>query len=122
MPELLAVYGTLMAGQAYQGRPEVDEILAPIGPCRIPGVLHCVGDYPCLVEGPGEVAGELYEILDPAALATLDAYEDDEYERRRVRLVEPEREAWVYVWVAEPPGEPIDAGDWRTFLALRGNR
>jgi gamma-glutamylcyclotransferase (GGCT)/AIG2-like uncharacterized protein YtfP len=122
MTELLAVYGTLMTGVDYEGRPALDDALRSRGPCRIPGVLHCVADYPCLVDGPGEVAGELYEVLDPAIWPALDAYEDAEYERRRVRLLAPELEAWVYVWIAEPPGEPIDGGDWLAFLGVRGER
>ena len=31
-------------------------------------------------------------------------------------------EAWVYVWVGPPRGEPLDAEDWRAWLALRGER
>ena len=59
MRELLAVYGTLMSGQAYAGRPEVERLLIPVGPCRIRGGLYSQGSYPWLIEGEGEVAGEL---------------------------------------------------------------
>jgi len=129
--ELLAVYGTLMGGQAYDGRPDVETLLRPVGPCRIPGALYTEGDYPWLVATEGEVSGELYEVLDPATLGRLDAYENEgrhteqgagRYERRRMRLLEPRVEAWVYVWDGPPRGEPIDDGDWRTFLTLRGDR
>jgi gamma-glutamylcyclotransferase (GGCT)/AIG2-like uncharacterized protein YtfP len=122
--ELLAVYGTLMTGLTYDGRPELEHALRDVGPCRIPGVLHVVGagGYPALMEGEGEVAGELYEVADPAILPVLDAYEDAEYERRMVRLADPAVDAWTYVWVAAAPGERIDGGDWRAFLALRGDR
>lgn len=133
MAELLAVYGTLMSGQAYDGRPDVETLLRPVGPCRLRGTLCSQGDYPWLVlTDDGEVAGELYEVLDPATtLPLLDAYENEgrhtddgagRYERRRVALLEPDLEAWVYVWEGTPRGEPIDDGDWRTFLALRGER
>ncbi|HVW17015.1 MAG TPA: gamma-glutamylcyclotransferase family protein [Solirubrobacteraceae bacterium] len=124
MAGLLAVYGTLMTGLTYDGRPRLEDALRSLGACRIPGVLHVVGDgdYPCLMEGPGTVAGELYEVLDEAILPELDAYEDAEYERRLVRLAQPDVEAWTYLWVAEAPGERIDDGDWRSFLALRGDR
>ncbi len=113
-----------MTGLTYDGRPEVEGALRSLGPCRVPGVLHAVGDgdYPCLMEGDGEVVGELYEVVDPSILPVLDAYEDDEYERRLVRLLEPDVEAWTYVWTAPAPGEPIDDGDWRAFLAVRGDR
>jgi gamma-glutamylcyclotransferase (GGCT)/AIG2-like uncharacterized protein YtfP len=132
MPELLAVYGTLMSGQSYEGRPDVESMMRSIGPCRIPGALYSEGYYPWLVRTEGEVAGELFEIDDPdTAFAILDAYEnegrhteegDGEYLRVRLRLLEPEVEAWVYVWEGTDRGEPIDDGDWRTFLALRGDR
>ena len=131
MAELLAVYGTLMSGQAYEGRPDVERLMRSRGPCRIGGTLFSTGDYPWLVQGDGEVHGELYEVLEVETFAILDAYEGEgrhtahgagTYERRRVRLIEPGVEAWVYVWAGEPLGEPIDEGDWRTFIALRGDR
>lgn len=130
MSELLAVYGTLMGGQSYDGRPPVEELMRSLGPCRIPGVLFSEGLYPWLVEGEGEVAGELYEVADPeSTFALLDAYENDDrhtdagagrYERRRIALLEPRVEAWVYVWDGPPRGEPLDEGDWRTWLAGGG--
>jgi len=122
--ELLAVYGTLMDGQSYEGRPDVEKLLRSRGPCRIPGRLHDLGrGYPGLVAGDkGEVSGELYEVADPRTLGLLDAYEDDEYERRRVRLIAPDETAWVYVYVGDSPGEAIDDGDWRAFLQIRGER
>src|SRR4051794_13919573 len=132
MVQLLAVYGTLMSGQAYDGRPDVESMMRSVGPCRIPGTLYSAGDYPGLGPTRGEVAGELFEVHDPdTAFPILDAYENEgrhtedgagRYARVRLRLLEPEVEAWVYVWEGEPRGEPIDAGDWRTFLALRGDR
>ena len=132
MAELLAVYGTLMSGQQYDGRPDVETLMRSVGPCLLPGRLYSEGDYPWLVAGDeGEVAGELFEVLDPASFDVLDAYEGEgrhttggtgQYARRRMRLLEPDVEAWVYVWEGRPRGEPIDAGDWRTFLSLRGDR
>jgi gamma-glutamylcyclotransferase (GGCT)/AIG2-like uncharacterized protein YtfP len=131
MAELLAVYGTLMSGQSYAGRPDVENLMRSLGPCRIAGGLYSEGDYPWLVVGDGEVAGELYEVPDPATFDLLDAYENEgrhtehgagRYERRRVRLIEPDVEAWVYVWDGPERGTPLDDGDWRTFLALRGDR
>lgn len=132
MGELLAVYGTLMSGQRYEGRPDVETLLRPVGPCRIPGVLYSDGDYPWLVDAAGEVAGELYEVDEPdRVFAVLDAYENEgrhtgggqgRYARRRRRLLEPPVEAWVYLWEGAERGEPISDGDWRTWLALRGDR
>src|SRR6476660_7857534 len=132
MAELLAVYGTLMSGQSYDGRPDVETMMRPLGPCRIPGVLYSEGDYPWLVDGEGQVSGELYEVLDPErSFAILDAYEnegrhtaegDGQYVRRRITLLEPLVDAWVYLWDGAERGEPISDGDWRTWLALRGYR
>lgn len=131
MGELLAVYGTLMSGQDYEGRPDVESLLVPLGPCRIGGSLYSTGDYPWLVTGEGEVAGELYEVLDAATFALLDAYENEgrhtehgagRYERRLLRLLEPDVDAWVYVWDGPERGQRLDSDDWRTFLALRGDR
>ena len=131
MEELLAVYGTLMSGQDYEGRPDVERLMESRGPCRIPGRLFSEGDYPWLVAGEGEVAGELFAVRDPSTFDLLDAYENEgrhavqgagRYERRRTRLLEPDVEAWVYVWEGPSRGEPLDSGDWRTWLALRGDR
>jgi gamma-glutamylcyclotransferase (GGCT)/AIG2-like uncharacterized protein YtfP len=132
MAELLAVYGTLMSGQDYEGRPAVEELMRPVGPCRIPGRLYTEGDYPWLQRGEGVVLGELWEVLEPGvAFPILDAYEDEgrhaehgegSYARVRMRLLEPDVEAWVYVWEGAARGEPLDDGDWRTWLSLRGDR
>lgn len=129
MEELLAVYGTLMSGQDYEGRPPVEELLRSLGPCRIPGRLFSEGDYPWLVAGEGEVAGELFAVPDPATFALLDDYEDEgrhvlhgegRYVRRLTRLLEPDVEAWVYVWEGPSRGEPLGSGDWVTWLAGGG--
>lgn len=131
MEELLAVYGTLRTGQDYEGRPEVERLLESRGPCRIPGRLFSEGDYPWLVPGEGEVAGELFVVSDPATLELLDEYENEDrhaphgegrYVRRLTRLLEPAVDAWVYVWEGPARGEPLDSGDWVTWLALRGDR
>jgi gamma-glutamylcyclotransferase (GGCT)/AIG2-like uncharacterized protein YtfP len=129
--ELLAVYGTLMSGQSYEGRPDVESLMRSLGPCRIPGTLFSEGDYPWLVQGEGEVSGELYEVDDAATFALLDDYENEgrhtldgsgRYARVRIRLLEPDVEAWVYVWEGAERGDPIDDGDWRAWLAIRGDR
>jgi gamma-glutamylcyclotransferase (GGCT)/AIG2-like uncharacterized protein YtfP len=132
--ELLAVYGTLMSGQDYEGRPPVEEMMRSRGPCRIPGRLYTDehGAYPWLQPGEGVVLGELFEVLEPeTAFPVLDDYEDEDrhadhgegtYARVKLHLLEPDVEAWVYVWDGAARGEPLDDGDWRTFLALRGDR
>ena len=51
----------------------------------------------------------------------MDAFEDywpedparSRYERRKVRLIEPDRDAWVYVWVlGVESARLIETGDW----------
>jgi len=120
---LLALYGTLMrsAGDTLE-QLRVSSGLRLVGPCRIAGQLLHLGDYPGLVAGPGDVHGELWQILDPDIFDTLDAFEDcaptppapAEYRRERTRLLEPQREAWVYRFL-NPAGETfpsIDGGNW----------
>jgi gamma-glutamylcyclotransferase (GGCT)/AIG2-like uncharacterized protein YtfP len=123
--ELLAVYGTLMTGLALPQQPGgVEDALRLRGPCRIPGRLYDMKlGYPALTAEEGDVSGELFEIVDPAGLETLDAYEPPPYERRLVRLIEPDVDAWVYVYAGELPAEDaIDDADWRAFMAVRGDR
>ncbi|HEY1829391.1 MAG TPA: gamma-glutamylcyclotransferase family protein [Acidimicrobiales bacterium] len=119
----LAVYGTLRSGLALPEQPpELAELLSDRGPCVLAGVLHDLGAYPGLRTGAGRVAGELYELDDPASVFDiLDVYEgfdstDPErslYLRRRVPLLEPALEAWVYFYNREPdPMSVISSGDW----------
>lgn len=117
----LALYGTLMRGCG--AAEKVSAGFRFEGACRIPGALWDLGEYPGLTEGEGAVAGELYTILDEAALSELDAYEDQGclYLRRCVRLIEPAEEAWVYVYNRPLGGaKRIPSGCWRTHLLRRG--
>ena len=115
---LLAVYGTLMQGCGGDRRAGVAGALRYRGPCRIRGALWDLGKYPGLTAGEGEVLGELAELED-STLAALDAFEDEGslYVRRRVRLIEPEVEAWVYFYNQSPEGaQRIPGGCWRTHV------
>lgn len=96
-----------------------------IGPCRIPGRLIDCGAYPALVDGPGEVVADLFEIADDALLAALDAYEEydpadpdgSEYRRVKRALLARDGEAWTYVWNRAPGDLPvIESGDWLAYL------
>ena len=97
-----------------------DRVVA-LGPCRIPGLLLDLGAYPGLVDGAGEVAGDLLRLKDADAGRLLDAFEDfdpsapatSEYVRRRVRLVAPKVWAWVYAWNGDAEGRAtVAGGDW----------
>lgn len=130
----LALYGTLVAGGLRRVGGGVEDALVFVGPCRIPGRLFDLGPYPGLVAsdplpGGGSVAGELYAVRDDAVLRRLDAFEDyrpddpegSEYLRRRVRLAEPDLEAWVYLYNRDVTGMPrVESGDWRHHRASRG--
>jgi len=120
--DLIAVYGLLRAGQSGFARFGLAGAFEARGPCRIPGLLYDLGDYPGLVGGPGQVRGELFAVRNALVMPRLDAFEDywsgdksrTRYERRRLTLAQPEGlEAWVYVWVCPLTGaRAIPSGDW----------
>ena len=77
---LLFVYGTLMRGEPAHrlllGRATfVDD-------GHVPGTLAHLGRYPGLVDGPGQVWGEVWRLQAPELLKTLDEYEGYNFERR----------------------------------------
>ncbi|MEO1039731.1 MAG: gamma-glutamylcyclotransferase family protein [Pseudomonadota bacterium] len=119
--ELIAVYGLLRAGQSGFERFGLAHAFKPVGSCRIAGRLYDFGRYPALVAGAGEVRGEMFEVRDASVIAELDAYEDywpndpgrSRYERVRAQLIEPDRKAWVYLWIKALTGARfIESGDW----------
>ncbi len=110
----IAFYGTLMRGFEAQARLGVEALLDYVGPCRIPGLLWDLGAYPGLTPGDGDVAGELFQVLDEAVLAVLDAFEGPNYERRRIELAGPAGSAWVYYFTASVEGRPpVPSSSWR---------
>jgi gamma-glutamylcyclotransferase (GGCT)/AIG2-like uncharacterized protein YtfP len=124
---LVAVYGTLRRGLGLPDLPAtVSSIIRDVGPCLIEGELYNLGEYPGLRLGRGEVVGELFEVADGhGAFALLDEYEGFDpadpdgslYLRRRVRLLHPAVNAWVYVYNSEPPPEArIASGDWAHYV------
>jgi len=117
----VAVYGLLRSGETGFERFGLAGAFAPLGPCIIPGRLYDLGAYPGLVEGPGEVIGELFEVRDPGVMPALDAFEDywpddparSRYDRVEVRLMKPDRRAWVYRWTLDlAAARRIESGDW----------
>lgn len=112
--EFFAAYGSLMTGFGSDEEESARADLTSVGPCRIPGTLFSRGDYPALVRGESDVAGELFQVDDRAAFRLLDELEhfDPEsraksmYRRRCIRLIEPPVDAWVYLW-----NEPTDSLD-----------
>lgn len=122
------VYGLLRPGcRGFQelnlgGRVDL------IGPDRIAGRLHDLGDYPGVVlDGDGVVQGELLLPRNVDLLAALDRYEDydpadtegSEYLRVKVTTLGG-REAWIYACQRDMAQCPIIAnGDWLATMRDR---
>jgi gamma-glutamylcyclotransferase (GGCT)/AIG2-like uncharacterized protein YtfP len=120
MPNYFAPYGTLRNEAGEPDTPAVRH-LRHVGTCLIPGRLYQMGAYPALKPGEGRVRGELFELPRLFDFTALDRYEHYSpgrpwacrYLRRRIRLIEPAVEAWVYVYA-----RPVDrntlirSGDW----------
>jgi gamma-glutamylcyclotransferase (GGCT)/AIG2-like uncharacterized protein YtfP len=120
-PDLLACYGLLMSRFDAQRQLGADGALRLVGPCRIPGRLFDMGDWPSLTCERGIVHGELFEILDQDVFRVLDPFENyrphepqsSSYIRTVLRLIEPETDAWVYVATGSLEGAPpISSGSW----------
>jgi len=124
----LAVYGLLLDDAGPPDAPRLRDGGRLVGPATIPGVLVDLGAYPGLVEGPGTVRGELWELLDPRLLAVADRYEGYDprrpdagpYVRREIGLVRPAVDAWAYLYVGPRDGlQRVPGGDWRAHAARR---
>lgn len=125
----VALYGSLMRGLGAAKRLGLEDRMRFVGPCVLEGALYDLGDWPGLRPGSGRVVGEIHALLEPAVLATLDAFEDyvpeapqrSLYLRERVTLVEPAgTRVWTYVYNRAPDGAArIPHGDWRRWRAER---
>jgi len=122
--DFIAVYGSLMTGMGGREELDVGDQLIYVSRCEIGGCLFDLGDYPGLLLGSGVVHAELYEVGSAAVLPRLDAYEHydpDEpegslYIRRRVRLAQPDCDAWLYEYNRDVSGRPsIPSGDWKRY-------
>ena len=127
-PYYLAFYGSLMRGQGAQEAIGVAAMLEFVGACLIEGALYDLGEYPALVPAAGSIVhGELFRVIDPAALSILDRYEDwraDDprgslFVRRAVLLVSPGVLADVYFYNQPVGGNQVPHGDWKRFVAER---
>jgi len=119
---LLFIYGGLMRGFDLHHYMMGATF---IGQGRVHGKLVTLGRYPGLIDGTGDVRGELYQLDDPAQLEALDDLEEYDPERpeqseyiravREVRLDDGRTcSAWVYVYNRDAKDCPaIATGDWR---------
>jgi gamma-glutamylcyclotransferase (GGCT)/AIG2-like uncharacterized protein YtfP len=123
--EHIAVYGSLMSEYPTQDELGIREMLEPVSPCLIEGLLFSRGEFPCIVRGDGQVQGELFAVRDRAVFKIIDKLEHYEaadpmgsmYRRRCVRLIQPGNiDAWTYVWNSSDQGlVPIPSGSWAEF-------
>jgi len=131
--QFLALYGSLRAGEAAHGRLRLGAGLRLVGPCVIPGALYDLGDYPALLAEDGEVVGDLFKVVNLAAIGELDAYEGflprapgrSLYIRTAIRLIQPRTIAWVYVYNLALDRDGLDrtrrivSGDWTKYRVMR---
>lgn len=125
----LAVYGSLRRATGRLAELGVADDLVWLGECRVAGRLYDLGQFPGLLSGPGTVVGELYAVGRRETLAILDDYEaflpadpaGSLFVREAVRLLEPDRLAWVYRYNRRAPvGAEVIPGDWLRYRAARG--
>ena len=126
-PRYVAFYGLLMQGYGPFEEMGLADALEPAGPCRLRGRLYDLGGYPGLIAGEGVVEAQLYRIARQSVMRLIDDFEDFDpadpkgslYIRKVVKLLEPDREAWVYFYNRRPSlGTRIKGGRWtgRTVL------
>jgi gamma-glutamylcyclotransferase (GGCT)/AIG2-like uncharacterized protein YtfP len=137
VPDFVFFYGTLMTPFNRPGRQRVESKLAFAGRGRIKAALFDLGIYPAAVPAVDDstVAGEVYELLDPAtvlgALDEIEGYRPNEPERSLYLRVMTDvtldsgqsRQAWAYFYNA-PLGraERIPSGDYLEHLHRAGER
>ena len=108
-------YGTFRSGQS--ARAMIAGHVTATTPCTAPGQIFALPDGKAgmVIVDDGMVIGEILELTElTAALALLDAYEGDDYERtlRQVTLADGSQVwAWCYVLA-----NPDDAHDWNIFV------
>lgn len=125
-------YGTLQAGSGNPVAQAIHAKLVAEGPSTLTGELHAVPDetgwFPALIEGTGEVHGQVYAAgpaFTPDDLAAMDRYEDfdpaqpDTSAYARAAVLLPDGTAVeVYRFNRPlPPGSlPIPGGDFKAWL------
>jgi gamma-glutamylcyclotransferase (GGCT)/AIG2-like uncharacterized protein YtfP len=106
--EQIAFYGTLTKAGGAQEKLGIQGCLNPAGKCKIRGALVQREGFSGLVEGNESIPGELYDIYKRTVFKKLDQYEGPNYRRTVVRLSEPARDAWVYVYVGQSHPDNVE--------------
>jgi gamma-glutamylcyclotransferase (GGCT)/AIG2-like uncharacterized protein YtfP len=122
------IYGSLMRGF------DLHHYIAGatfVGTGSTRGMLVALGHYPGLIDGAGQVQGEIYRLDDAARLEALDDLEEydpanpegSDYlrmERDVVRTDGSTLRAWVYVYNRDTAGSAVvTSGDWRRYANER---
>lgn len=112
--KFLFVYGTLMRGCGNDRLLAGATFLGRVRSAPLYRMLH-LGGFPAIIEGDGEVWGELYELADDAQCARIDRLEGTPhlYRRDALRLADG-LEVDAY-FLQRPRGDErvIGSGDWR---------
>jgi gamma-glutamylcyclotransferase (GGCT)/AIG2-like uncharacterized protein YtfP len=117
-------YGTFRAGQSARAMIAVHVVSARPATARGRLVAFAEGYPGMLLDDTGTVVGELLELRDlAAALALLDAYEGEDYQRtmHEAKLGDGSS-VWAWVYVLKEPSRggravPVEDGDWVAWLA-----
>jgi gamma-glutamylcyclotransferase (GGCT)/AIG2-like uncharacterized protein YtfP len=131
--DLVFFYGTLMTGFDRRRRAGIEGRLVFRGRGRIQAHLFDLGIYPAAVPAhDGHVWGEVYEIVDAAAVLRVldeieghspDAPERSLYVRERVPVTledDTSLDAWVYFYNAPLGRAPqITSGDYLEHVRVR---
>jgi gamma-glutamylcyclotransferase (GGCT)/AIG2-like uncharacterized protein YtfP len=120
----LFIYGTLMPGLRLEAEMQGARFVSA---AQVPGRLVDLGRYPGLLQGDGQVTGEVYEV-DDAHLARLDGVEGvvpgdraaSQYWREEVMVLNgPLQGQPVQTYVYKRPVDgctPIAHGDYRRHI------
>lgn len=131
--DYIVLYGSIRSDMPSEDKPDITGLLELIGPCTLPGVLYDLGDKPGLklpialydlgeyssrqLNDDGLVTGELYRVLNRKAFQVLDEaerynphdLESSLYQRRCMRVREPQVDAWIYVYNRDvDDSEPVE--------------
>ena len=107
---LVFVYGTLKRGQRNHGWIADSEY---VGEETVRGFeMLDLEYYPAVIEGEGEVSGELYRVMADV-FRGLDYLESYPRLYNRMRVLTSRGEAWIYYFESDKGLPRIESGVWR---------